>query len=129
MEEKIKTPQTQNYSFYLFSASQRLGVENCFSIHSIQFCSRKNQMQASRIVVVFSFVTLASDFYRFRQFNRLKAFHTALTCIESKRKLGRALLKIITSYFSVFPVGARLLLCLYPHHFPDVKFFERRAIC
>jgi hypothetical protein len=40
MEEKIKTPQTQGFSFYLISASRRLGVENCFSIHSILICSK-----------------------------------------------------------------------------------------
>jgi hypothetical protein len=40
MEEKIKTPQTQGFSFHHFSASRRLCVENCFSIHSHQICSR-----------------------------------------------------------------------------------------
>jgi hypothetical protein len=40
MEEKIKTPQTQGFSFHLFSASRRLCVENCFSIPSHQICSR-----------------------------------------------------------------------------------------
>jgi hypothetical protein len=39
-EEKIKTPQTPGFSFYLFSASLRLGVENCFSIPSHQICSK-----------------------------------------------------------------------------------------
>jgi hypothetical protein len=38
MEDKIKTPQTQGF---LFIISRRLGVENCFSIHSNQFCSKK----------------------------------------------------------------------------------------
>jgi hypothetical protein len=38
MEEKIKTPQTPKFSFYHFSASRHLGVENCFSIHSHQIC-------------------------------------------------------------------------------------------
>jgi hypothetical protein len=40
MEGKIKTPPTQSFSFYHFSASRRLGVENCFSIRSHHICSK-----------------------------------------------------------------------------------------
>jgi hypothetical protein len=36
---KNQNAETPRFSFYHFSASRRLGVENRFSIHSYQICS------------------------------------------------------------------------------------------